>query len=478
MSVRVRFAPSPTGYLHIGGARTALYCYLIAKAKGGSFILRIEDTDLERSKKEYEVAMIDDLKWCGLTHNEGPDVGGDFGPYRQSERTEIYLKYAKEFVEKGIAYPCFLTSDELEELTAKAEGEKKAPHTYHGKYRDLDPAEAAKRVAAGEEHVIRFKNPGKEWKFHDLVRGDVKFPVDMVGDFVIIRSNGMPVYNFCCVIDDHLMEMTHVIRAEEHLNNTVRQLMIYEALGAKPPQFVHCSLLVGEDRQKLSKRHGATSVKQYRDQDYLPGALMNYLCLLGWSHPEEKDIFDLNDIDKEFNLDRFNKSPAFYDMNKLKYFNEQYLRALPIEDLVSGFSRAIDDSHEWHSKDDAWKSEFSDLFREKVQLFSDINPMLGLIFDETIEQTEDVVEVNGWETTPTIREYVKSEVTSIKDGGASVISSEQFKGMMNHLKKELKIKGKPLFMGLRVVLTGKTHGPDLSRAIPLTPISTIEKRLS
>ena len=478
MSVRVRFAPSPTGYLHIGGARTALYCYLIAKAKGGSFILRIEDTDLERSKKEYEVAMIDDLKWCGLTHNEGPDVGGNFGPYNQSERTEIYLKYAKDFVDKGVAYPCFLTSDELEELTAKAEAEKKSPHAYHGKYRDLDSAEASKRVAAGEEHVIRFKNPSKEWKFHDLVRGDVKFPVDMVGDFVIIRSNGMPVYNFCCVIDDHLMEMTHVIRAEEHLNNTVRQLMIYEAIGAKPPQFVHCSLLVGEDRQKLSKRHGATSVKQYRDQDYLPGALMNYLCLLGWSHPEEKDIFDINDIDKEFNLDRFNKSPAFYDMVKLKYFNEQYLRALPIEELVAGFTRTIDDSHDWHLRDDAWKAEFSELFREKVQLFSDINSQLGLIFDESIEQTEDVVEVNGWETTPVVREYVKSQVTSIKESGASVISAEQFKDIMNHLKKELKIKGKPLFMGLRVVLTGKTHGPDLSRAIPLTPISTIEKRLN
>ncbi|WP_127717223.1 glutamate--tRNA ligase [Halobacteriovorax sp. HLS] len=478
MSVRVRFAPSPTGYLHIGGARTALYCYLIAKAKKGSFVLRIEDTDLERSKKEYELAMIDDLKWCGLTHNEGPDIGGDFGPYRQSERTHTYLKYANEFVAKGLAYPCFLTGDELEELTAKAESEKKAPHTYHGKYRDLDPKEAAERVAKGEEHVIRFKNPGKEWEFKDLVRGNVKFPVDMVGDFVIIRSNGMPVYNFCCVIDDYLMEMTHVIRAEEHLNNTVRQLMIYEAIGAKPPQFVHCSLLVGEDRQKLSKRHGATSVKQYRDQDYLPGALINYLCLLGWSHPEEKDIFDINALDDIFNLDRFNKSPAFYDINKLKYFNEQYLRALPLDELVAGFSRAIDDSHEWHTKDQQWKNDFSELFREKVQLFSDIVPQLGLIFDEAIEQTEDVVEVNGWETTPTIRDYIKSEVQNIKNSGSSSISSEQFSEMMNHLKKGLKIKGKPLFMGLRVVLTGKTHGPDLSKAIPLTPISTIEKRLN
>ncbi|OUR96953.1 glutamate--tRNA ligase [Halobacteriovorax marinus] len=478
MSVRVRFAPSPTGYLHIGGARTALYCYLIAKAQKGSFILRIEDTDLERSKREYELAMIDDLKWCGIDYDEGPDKGGEFGPYRQSERTQTYLDIAKDFVEKGFAYPCFLTTSELEELTAKAESEKKSPHAYHGKYRDLDPAEAKKRVEAGEAHIIRFKNPRKEWSFTDMVRGDVKFPVDMVGDFAIIRSNGMPVYNFCCVIDDHLMKMTHVIRAEEHLNNTVRQLMIYEALGAEPPRFVHCSLLVGEDRQKLSKRHGATSVKQYREQDYLPAALMNYLCLLGWSHPDETDIFDINQMDSIFDLNRFNKSPAFYDITKLKFFNEQYLRALSVEDLATGFEKAIPSEHAYHAKETSWKLDFAELFREKVQLFSDIVPQLGLIFDETIEQTEDVVDVNSWETTPTIRDYVKTRVSEIKASGSENITSEEFKEIMNHLKKELKIKGKPLFMGLRVVLTGKTHGPDLSKAIPLTPISTIEKRLS
>ena len=320
MSVRVRFAPSPTGYLHIGGARTAMYSYLYAKAMGGKFILRVEDTDLSRSKREYEDSQVDDLSWLGIEFDESPNKPGSFGPYRQSERFDTYKKYATELVEKGMAYPCFLTSEELEELTKKAEGEKIAPHAYHGKYRDLDPVEAKKRIDTGQEYIIRFKNPGKPWSFKDIVRGEVNFPHDMVGDFVILRSTGLPVYNFCCVIDDHLMEISHVIRAEEHLNNTVRQLMIYDAIGAKIPEFAHVSLLVGEDRQKLSKRHGATSVSQYRDQNYLPEALMNYLCLLGWSHPEEKDIFNINELGTIFDLKRFSKSPALYDIKKIKFF--------------------------------------------------------------------------------------------------------------------------------------------------------------
>ncbi len=475
MTVRVRFAPSPTGYLHIGGARTALYSYLFAKAKGGQYILRVEDTDLERSKREFEDAQIGDLLWLGIEHDEGPDKGGEFGPYRQSERMQMYKDIAWGFVERGLAYPCFLTSEELETLTEKANEEKKAPHAYHGKYRDLDSAEAKKRVDAGEEHVIRFKNPGKKWTFTDLVRGEVTFPEDMVGDFVIIRSNGMPVYNFCCVVDDHKMGMTHVFRAEEHLNNTCRQLQIYEALNATPPEFAHVSLLVGEDRQKLSKRHGATSVTQYKEMGYLPGAVTNYLTLLGWSHPDEQDIFDVLDLGDVFDYTRFSKSSAMYDIKKLNFFNEQWLRKLSDEEIAKGFEGALGSDSEFAKQDDSWKQKFSALMKEKVQLFSDIKEHMPIFFNSAADEDEQYKEAISWETTPQVKEYLASQVNELT---TEFITEEQVGEWMNYLKKELKIKGKPLFMGMRVCLTGRAHGPDLKTVVALTPISIVKERLS
>lgn len=475
MSVRARFAPSPTGYLHIGGARTALYQYLFARASGGKYILRIEDTDLERSKREYEEVQIEDLKWLGIDHDEGPDVGGDFAPYRQSERTKLYKDIAWELVEKGHAYPCFLTAKELEELTEKAEAEKIAPHAYHTKYRDLPLSEAKKRIDAGEEYVIRFKNPGIAWSFKDHVRGDVQFPVDMVGDWVIIRSNGMPVYNYCCVIDDWKMQISHVIRAEEHLNNTCRQLMLYSALGAKAPEFAHVSLLVGEDRQKLSKRHGATSVKQYRDDNYLPQAIVNYLCLLGWSHPEEKDIFDVRTLGESFTMNRFSKSPALYDINKLNFFNGQYLRALSSDDLVAHISKSIAADHLFHKQDAQWKATFCELIKEKIQLASEANSFLSLVFEkEPAAADEQLKEALSWDTTPAIRSYLKEQLASTT---SDYLSVDTVNAWMNHIKTELKIKGKPLFMGTRAVLTGQCHGPDLQILVSLTPVSVLKQRV-
>ncbi len=478
MTVRVRFAPSPTGYLHIGGARTALYSYLFAKANNGKFILRIEDTDLERSKREFEDAQIEDLKWCGIDYDEGPDRPGEYGPYRQSERTEIYKDIANKFIEEGKAFYCFLTSEELESLTAKAESEKKAPHAYHGKYRDLDLADAKKKVDAGEEHVIRFKNPGKTWSIKDHVRGDVSWPVDMVGDFVIMRSNGMPVYNFCCVVDDALMKISHVIRAEEHLNNTCRQLMIYEAMGMTPPEFAHCSLLIGEDRQKLSKRHGATSVTQYKEMGYIPKAMVNYLTLLGWSHPEETDIFDVNELAEKFELKRMSKSPAMYDIKKLNFFNEQYLRALPINELIAGLEVSAGSDSVFSKQDVDWKNSFAELFKDKIQLFSEVNEKVDSLLSSSIDkESEGYKEVYSWETTPAIHEYVKAELDRLNTDGVSFVDADTFSNWMSHLKKEMKIKGKPLFMGLRVVLTGQQHGPDLKAAIPLTPLKILIERL-
>ena len=461
MTTRVRFAPSPTGYLHIGGARTALYSYLYAKATQGTFVIRIEDTDLERSKKEYEADQVNDLKWLGIAYDEGPDLPGDFGPYRQSERTEIYRKYADEFVVKGMAYPCFLTDEELEDLTEKAKSEERPFHIYHDKYRDLDPKEAQKRIAAGEKHVIRFKNPRKSYTFNDLVRGSVTFPEDMVGDFVILRSNGMPVYNFCCVIDDHLMQMTHVLRADDHLNNTLRQLMIYEALGVELPKFGHVSLLVGEDRQKLSKRHGATSVTQYRDEGYLPEALTNYLCLLGWSHPEEKDIFAISELKELFTLDRFSKSPALYDVQKLKHFNSEHIKKMDFDKFFKLAKIELEDHAKFREMGEAWQEKFCRFYQEKITFLKDLREGLQLVFSTEVSENDEYEDVMSWETTSILKQVLVSEITKVAELNEEIVSE-----WMNLLKKEHKIKGKNLFKGTRAVLTGRAEGPDLKTLLP------------
>lgn len=478
MTVRVRYAPSPTGHQHIGGARTALYDLIYAKSQGGDFVLRIEDTDQERSKREYEESMLDDFKWLGLEFDEGPHLPKDFGPYRQSERLELYKELAWKLVDGAKAYPCFLSSAELEELTAKAESEKKAPHAYHAKFRDLDIAEAKKRIDAGEAYVIRFKNPQKEVSFTDMVRGEVKFFPDMVGDFVILRANGFPVYNFCCVVDDWKMQITHAFRSEEHLNNSLRQILLYEAFDAKAPEFAHLSMLVGEDRKKLSKRHGATSVRQYREQHYLPAALLNYLCLLGWSHPDEKDIFNVFDLCKSFDTKRFNKSPALYDIKKLNFFNEQHLRALPEEKLLAHALEAVPASSQFRAQSTEWQNKCLSVFKEKIQLITELEDMLGVLFKEGASSEASYTEAMEWETTPQIKTYLKSELEKLKAEKTEFASEELVGEWMTYLKKELKIKGKPLFMGARAALTGQVHGPDLKGVVSLTPISILLTRLT
>jgi glutamyl-tRNA synthetase len=289
-----------------------------------------------------------------------------------------------------------------------------------------------------------------------------------------MRSNGFPVYNFCCVIDDYLMKMSHIIRAEDHLNNTCRQILIYNALGAELPHFVHVSLLVGDDRQKLSKRHGATSVKKYKELYYLPSALMNYLCLLGWSHPEEKDIFDLETLGSIFTLDRFSKSPALFDIKKLNYFNEQHLRQLSNNEIESYFAKVIPVGDQYHSQSTEWKILFAELYKEKIQLFTEIVDFLPDVFADSFEKSDTYKEAIAWETTKPLALYLKSELEKLD---ADTFPTVDLVDMwMNHLKKELNIKGKPLFMGTRIVLTGKENGPDLKVLVSLTKVSTLLTR--
>ncbi len=478
-SVRVRFAPSPTGYLHIGGARTALFNYLFAKSlPNGKCILRIEDTDLDRSEKRFEDSLVDALDWLGIDFDESPQKGGSFGPYRQSERMKIYEEYAFKLIDNDMAYPCFLSEEDLNELTEKAKNEKKAPHYYHGIYRDLNKV-IAKIKMQTEPYVIRFKNPKKEVKFHDIVRGDVAFPHDMVGDFVIIRANKMPVYNYCCAIDDALMKISHVIRAEEHLPNTLRQILIYEALEIAPPQFAHVSLLVGEDRQKLSKRHGATSLTQYKDEYYLPEAIINYLVLLGWSHPEEKDIFSVSELKKVFDLSRFTKAPAFYDIEKLNYINGQYLKQKPLEEFKKFsdeyFKNVIPESI-YNAQSDQWKLNFCSLFQEKIQKIGELENHLKECFEiGIVEDNDDVREILSLDSTFQMKNFLSESLESLKE--KDFVKEDVIDTWMNTLKKDLKIKGKPLFMGVRVLLTGQSHGGDLKKLIPLTPINILRERI-
>ncbi len=461
MSVRVRFAPSPTGHLHIGGARTAIYGHLAARAAGGQFLLRIEDTDQARSRKEYEEAMIEDLRWCGLSFDQAP--------CRQSERLKLYQSVAQDLAKRGHAYPCFLSPDELEKLTAQAENEGLAPHAYHGRFRDMNPAEAQERITAGENFVLRFKNPDTSWNFTDLVRGEVSFPPDMVGDFVLLRSDGRPVYNFCCVVDDWKMGITHVIRGEEHLNNTVRQLMLYAALEVPPPQFAHCSLLVDENRQKLSKRSAATSVGQYRREGYLPQALANYLCLLGHAHPEGQDIFTLEEATSWFQLRKLHKSPAIYDLEKLQHINGQHLRRLSDGELLNHCRQWIGADNPFHRQGEDWQKRFLRTFVEKINLPGELEPHLELIFHcGPAAEPPDASVLN----------YLRDEVQKMVEAGTPYPTPKDIEAWIAHLKGHLGLKGKALFQGLRLALTGHLQGPDLKNLISLTPAETLLQRLS
>ena len=329
--IRVRFAPSPTGYLHIGGARTALFNYFFAKKNNGKFILRIEDTDRERLKEDSVSKIISSMKWLGMNWDEGPEKEGGYGPYYQSERTELYRKEAYRLVEEGKAYYCFCTEEDIER-EREEQKEKRLPFRYSGKCSALTKEEIEKNLRGGKPYVIRIKIPREgTTEVEDLIRGKVVFQNDQLDDYIIVKSNGMPTYNFACVIDDYSMKISHVIRAEEHLSNTPKQVLIYEALGYKVPQFAHLSMILAPDRSKLSKRHGATSVEEFRDKGYLKEAIVNYLTLLGWAPGENEEIFTMEDTTQKFSLDKVSKTAAIYDIDKLTWMNGYYLRELDLD---------------------------------------------------------------------------------------------------------------------------------------------------
>ena len=477
--VRLRFAPSPTGYLHVGGARTALYNWLYAQKMGGDYILRIEDTDLERSTEESMRMQIQDFVWLGLNWVEGPDAStlkdiGPHGPYRQSQRAHIYMEHAQQLIARGLAYYDFRTDAELDALKAAATAAGVQNFQVERPKVLVTPEEAKKRIAAGEQGAIRFLiKEKKEYVLHDLIRGEVRFPSDMVGDFVIMRSNGMPVYNFCCVIDDAMMKMTHILRAEEHLSNTVRQMMLYEAFGYALPKFGHLSFILGADRQKLSKRHGASSCNDFREKGYLPEALLNYIALLGWSSPTNAEIMSVKEMIENFSLDRFNSSPAVFDPVKLEWVNAMHLRALPHDQLWNAVKPFLDKAGLQLPNDSKWQDQALTLFKIKMNTLSDAVALFEPLDDSKFEIKSAADEALVLPEARKVLEAWKSELNKVT---SDRLTEEQFNQAQEAVKISAAVKGKNLFMPIRVAVVGVPHGSELKMVVPLLPKSSLLKR--
>lgn len=462
--IRVRFAPSPTGPLHIGGARSALFNYLYARGRGGKFIVRIEDTDLERSSRESEKDILDALRWLGIDWDEGIEAGGDKGPWRQTERLDLYVDHANQLIEKGMAYHCYCSQEEIEKEREEAMAQGRMP-IYSGRCRNLSQAEKDAFIAEGRKPVVRFRVPEDQiLTIEDLVRGTVSFESNGVGDFVIIKSDGIATYNFAVVMDDHFMEISHVIRGEEHLSNTPRQLVLYDAFGWSRPEFAHVSLILGKDRKKMSKRDGATSVVQYQDAGYLPEALVNFLALLGWAPEGEEEIFSLEELCQKFSLDRVAKNPAVFDFEKLRWLNGVYIRKLPQEKIVEGIRPFLTSYIEGKSQEEAdlWLSYVAAALFEHIGTFSEINKELEAFMADDFELSDEAREVLAEEGSLAVISAFRDKLAALGE-----ISPETVKEIIKETGKDLGVKGKGLFMPVRIGISGQLHGPDLANTVTI-----------
>jgi nondiscriminating glutamyl-tRNA synthetase len=471
MMTRVRFAPSPTGLLHVGNVRTALFNWLVAKKQRGSFILRVEDTDRERSESRFEEQLIDDLRWLGLDWDEGIGKGGAFGPYRQTERFELYQRFARQLLAEGRAYYCFCTPEQLE-ADRRAQQAAGGPIHYSGRCRTVDPDEACRRVEGGEAATIRLRiRPGSVHQ-HDLVFGDIVVETSEIGDFVLLRSDGSAQYNFACVIDDALMRISHVIRGEGHLSNTPRQLLLYESLGWEPPAYAHLSTILGPDGTKLSKRHGATSIAEFREAGYLPEALLNYLSLLGWSPTEEKgEILTREQIIEDFDLGRVQLSPATFDFDKLNWVNRTHLRELSSQALLSLALPYLIDARVLpatavSSAQSAWAERLLVLSANYVDKLSDLTrvipEILGFAPDCDLKDPESAAIL----AQPTAVEVITAFRQALPTDDRP-LTFDDYRDAVLGVKERTGIKGKLLFHPIRVAVTGRSSGPELDRLIPL-----------
>ncbi|MBG0916131.1 glutamate--tRNA ligase [Exiguobacterium sp. SRB7LM] len=477
--VRVRYAPSPTGHLHIGNARTALFNYLFARHAGGKMILRIEDTDQKRNVLNGVESQMKYLEWLGIDWDEGPGRDGDYGPYYQMERLAIYEKYVNELMSKGLAYKCYMTSEELEAEREAQIARGEAPR-YSGAHRNLTVEEREAFEAEGRKPSIRIRVPeGVTYKWTDVVKGDVSFESKDFGDWVIVKQDGIPTYNFAVVVDDHLMKISHVLRGDDHIANTPKQMMVYDALGWDYPEFGHMTLIYNDQHKKLSKRDESIIqfIEQYADLGYLPAALFNFISLLGWSPVGEEEIFSKEEFIEMFDAKRLSKSPAVFDQQKLSWINSVYMKKATLDEVVAlslPFLQEAGRLPEAVSIEEAdWATNLIALYKEQMTHGAEIVALTDLFFKDEIEYDEEANAVLSGETVPAVLAEFKQQLEAIED-----FIPEAIKAATKATQKATGQKGKNLFMPIRVATTGQTHGPELPNAISLIGKERVLKRLT
>src|SRR5690625_941170 len=476
--VRVRYAPSPTGHLHIRNARTALFNYLYARHFGGKMIIRIEDTDDKRNVAGGEESQLKFLKWLGVDWDEGADIGGDYGPYRQMERLDTYQKYIDELLEKDLAYKCYMTAEELEQEREEQRAKGQVPK-YSGAHSNLTQEQIDAFEKEGRQPSIRLRVPeNKTYRFNDIVRGDITFESSDFGDWVIVKKNGIPTYNFAVVIDDYLMNITDVLRGEEHISNTPRQMMVYEALGWEPPRFGHMTLILNEERKKLSKRDQQIMqfIEQYYKRGFLHKQLFNFITLLGWSPTGEEEIFDKDTLIDIFDPDRLSTSAAIFDQQKLKWMNGEYIKKADVKDVIDlAMPYLIEAEKLPKNMDDeqrAWAEKVIALYQEQLHYGQEIIELTDLFFKESIEYDEAAMKVLEEEQVVEVLQVLADKLIHLDD-----FNKDEIKAQIKATQKETGHRGKKLFMPIRVAATGQTHGPELPLAIELLGKDTIVKRL-
>ncbi|MDQ0233010.1 glutamate--tRNA ligase [Metabacillus malikii] len=476
--VRVRYAPSPTGHLHIGNARTALFNYLFAKSQNGKFIVRIEDTDKKRNIEGGEQSQLKYLKWLGIEWDESVDTGGEYGPYRQSERNDIYKKYYEELLAKNLAYKCYCTEEELEKEREEQMSRGETPQ-YSGKHANLSEEEQKELEAKGLTYSIRFRVPkDKEYRFNDMVKGDISFEAEGMGDFVIVKKDGTPTYNFAVAVDDHLMKISHVLRGEDHISNTPKQIMIYEAFGWDIPVFGHMTLIVNENRKKLSKRDESIIqfIEQYEELGYLPEALFNFIALLGWSPGGEEELFTQEELIEHFDTARLSKSPAVFDKQKLAWMNNQYIKELDLDTLVKltlpHLVEAGKVSAELHEEEKERVNQLVALYQDQMSYGAEIVSLTELFFKEEVSYNREAETVLEGESVPDVLNAFLNEIEDLE-----ILTDEHVKAAIKSVQKSTGQKGKNLFMPIRVAITGQTHGPDLPKSIAILGKDTVISRL-
>lgn len=472
--VRVRFAPSPTGFIHIGGLRTALYNYIFARKMGGEYLLRIEDTDQTRKVEGAIEGIIESCAWAGITH--------DKGPYIQSERLDLYKKYADQLLESGHAYKCFCTQERLEDLREKQRAAGENPK-YDGHCRSLGTEEAKKRSAAGEPYVLRLRLPeNTDIVFDDIIKGEVRVNTDDLDDQVLMKSDGFPTYHMAVVIDDHDMEITHVLRGDEWTISTPKHIYLYQALGWEPPKYVHLPVILGADKKKLSKRQGDVSVDDFRRKGYLPGALVNYIALVGWSPEDGSEIMSMEEMTEKFSLDRISKSGGVFDLAKLKWINNHYLRKADLSDLLKLAKPIfIEAGYCTETQFEEDPERYSDMISLLVERLGSLDELADykdfFTLDHAKPENAEAADIIATDDAKTVLAEIKKQLLDMQAAGKEEIQPEEFKAMMKEVQSSTGIKGKNLFMPARIGITGTKSGPDLAVTAKLLGISRMIKRL-